>query len=325
MQPQGELFDIGYQRYDGPREGRPRARRTIFEDGMRTILGVGRGGRAKILPALLFLSAIIPALVFVLILSFAGPGADFLPGPADYYSVISFLMLIFAAISAPELLVSDRRNNVIYLYLVRPLTVNDYLLGRFLAFFVLVTALAYSGQIILQVGIILTAADPVQHLQDEWTDIPRFVVAGLVVALFITALPMAAAAFTNRRAYAAVIVIGLFFISSGVADTLTSSIPTCTTSEVRDEAGNVVEVETVCESEGSITGDAAKWYSLINLSEAPLRINNMIFDIEITGDEGSPSAIAGEELPAIVPIAVYLFFTAGPLGLLWLRYRRIRA
>lgn len=325
MQPQGELFDIGYQRYDGPREGRPRARRTIFEDGVRTILGVGRGGRAKILPALLFLSAIIPALVFVLILSFAGPGGDFLPGPADYYSVISFLMLIFAAISAPELLVSDRRSNVIYLYLVRPLTVNDYLLGRFLAFFVLVTALAYSGQIILQIGIILTAADPVQHLQDEWTDIPRFLVAGLVVALFITALPMAAAAFTNRRAYAAVIVIGLFFISAGVADSLTSSITTCTTNELRDDQGNVVDVETVCESEGSITGDAAKWYSLISLRDVPLRINDMIFDIEVTGDEGPPSVIVGQELPAVVPIAVYLFFTAGPLGLLWLRYRRIRA
>ena len=325
MQPQGELFDIGYQRYDGPREGRPRARRTIFEDGMRTILGIGRGGRAKILPALLFLSAIIPALVFVLILSFAGPGADFLPGPADYYSVISFLMLIFAAISAPELLVSDRSNNVIYLYLVRPLTVNDYLLGRFLAFFALVTALAYSGQIILQVGIILTASDPVQYMQDEWADIPRFLFAGLVVALFITALPMAAAAFTQRRAYAAVFVIGLFFISAGVGDALTSSVPTCTTEEVRDDQGNVVSAETVCTEGDPVTGDAAKWWSLVSLRDVPLRVNDMIFDIAVEDDEGPPSVVAGQELPAIVPIAVYLLFTAGPLGLLWLRYRRIRA
>ena len=234
-------------------------------------------------------------------------------------------MLIFAAISAPELLVADRRNNVIYLYLVRPLSVNDYLLGRFLAFFVLVTALAYSGQIILQAGIILTSSDPVQHIQDEWADIPRFLFAGLVVALFITALPMAAAAFTNRRAYAAVVVIGLFFISAGVADSLTTSITTCTTEEVRDEAGNVVSMETTCTEEGSVTGDAGKWYSLISLRDVPLRINDMIFDIEITGDQGPPSVIVGQELPPAVPIAVYLLFTAGPLGLLWLRYRRIRA
>ena len=48
---QGEVFDLGYQRYDGPREGRARGRRAIFETGVRTVLGIGRGGRAKILPS----------------------------------------------------------------------------------------------------------------------------------------------------------------------------------------------------------------------------------------------------------------------------------
>ena len=56
MQPQGEVYNLGYQHYDGPREGRPRARRAIFENGVRTVLGLGRGPRAKVLPALLFLA-----------------------------------------------------------------------------------------------------------------------------------------------------------------------------------------------------------------------------------------------------------------------------
>ena len=46
----GTVFDIGYQRYTGTREGRGRARRAVFKDGLRTALGLGRGGRAKILP-----------------------------------------------------------------------------------------------------------------------------------------------------------------------------------------------------------------------------------------------------------------------------------
>ena len=46
----GTVFDIGYQRYDGPREGRGRARLAVFKDGVRAALGLGRGGRAKILP-----------------------------------------------------------------------------------------------------------------------------------------------------------------------------------------------------------------------------------------------------------------------------------
>mgnify|MGYP007026202615 CR=1 FL=1 len=46
----GELFDLGYQHYDGPREGRMRARKAVFFDGFRTTLGLGRGaeiGRAS--------------------------------------------------------------------------------------------------------------------------------------------------------------------------------------------------------------------------------------------------------------------------------------
>ena len=31
---QGEVYDLGYQRYDGPREGRRRAQRAIFENGV---------------------------------------------------------------------------------------------------------------------------------------------------------------------------------------------------------------------------------------------------------------------------------------------------
>ena len=316
MQPQGEVYDLGYQRYDGPREGRPRARRAIFENGMRTVLGIGRGPRAKILPALLFLGAIVPALIFVIILSVAGPAADFLPGPADYYQVISIILLLFGAISAPELLCPDRRDNVIHLYLVRPLTPTDYLLGRFLAFFVIVLALAYSGQIILQVGLILSASSPWQYIQDNWTDIPRFLGAGVLVALFITAVPLAVASFTNRRAYAAAFVIGLFIVSTIVADILTF------TEECREVRSRDGSTEIVCSpGDEAVTGEAAKWFALISIRDVPIRINDMIFDTE----NETSSARAAAELHDSIPIAWYVLFTAGPMLLLWLRYRRIRA
>ena len=34
----GTVFDIGYQRYTGKREGRQRARTAIFKDGLRAAL-----------------------------------------------------------------------------------------------------------------------------------------------------------------------------------------------------------------------------------------------------------------------------------------------
>ena len=309
----GEVFDLGYQHYDGPREGRSRARIAIFNNGVRTVLGLGRGPKAKILPILLFVSAILPASIFVIILSVAGPAADFLPGPADYYRVVSLTLLIFTAIMAPELLIPDRRDGVLQLYLVRPLTATDYVVGRFLSFFVIVLALVYSGQVMLQIGLILAAADPVDFLRDNWLDIPRFLAAGIVVALFITVVPMAVASVAARRAYAAVFVIGLYFISTPVAAGLTSS--ECHHAEVIEERVGAGEFE--CEP---VTGDAAKWFSLIAFAQTPIRINDMIFD----NDNEDPVAMAAAELPAGVPIAWYLLMTAVPGFLLWWRYQRVR-
>ena len=308
----GEVYDLGYQRYDGPREGRARARRAIFENGVRTVLGIGRGSRAKILPVLLFIGAMTPAVVFVIILSVAGPLADFLPGPADYYQVIAIILLIFAAIMAPELLCPDRKDNVIQLYLVRPITPTDYVGARFLAFFVILLALVYSGQLVLQLGLVLTAADPVDYFRDNWLDIPRFLAAGVVLAGFLAVIPLAVAAFTTRRAYAAAFVIALWFITGTVAGVLTEE------SHCHDEQGADVACSTG--EGGVVTGDAAKWFALVDLGAAPARVNDMIFDRV----NEAASAKAAAEHPDVIPIGVYLLLTLGPGLLLWWRYQRIR-
>jgi hypothetical protein len=75
----GTVFDIGYQRYTGAREGRGRSRLAVFKDGVRIALGFGRGARAKILPwsfiAILALIALIMALVAGAAERLGGPGA----------------------------------------------------------------------------------------------------------------------------------------------------------------------------------------------------------------------------------------------------------
>ena len=163
----GELFALGYQHYDGPREGRMRARKAVFFDGFRTTLGLGRGAGAKVLPMLLFGAAMAPAIIIALIVSLTNDLID-LPGHPEYYQVVSIVLLIFTAIIAPELLCADRRNGVISLYLVRPLSVTDYVAARWLAFFAITLLLVYSGQIVLLAGLILSASDPVDYIRDNW-------------------------------------------------------------------------------------------------------------------------------------------------------------
>ncbi len=151
----GEVYDLGYQRYDGPREGRARARRALLVNGIRSALGIGRGSRAKVLPVLLFLSAVGPAAVMVIIASVTGPGFE-VSGHAGYYSMIATILLLFSAIIAPELLIPDRRDRILHLYLVRPLTPTDYVAGRWSAFLLVTLAIVYSGQVLLFFGELYT-------------------------------------------------------------------------------------------------------------------------------------------------------------------------
>ena len=109
MERQGEVFDLGYRHYDGPRLGRMGAFRALWLNGVRNALGLGRGYRAKILPGLLFFSVMIPALVLTLMATTLG-STEGLPGHSDYYMIVSIILLIFSAIIAPELLCPDRRD-----------------------------------------------------------------------------------------------------------------------------------------------------------------------------------------------------------------------
>jgi len=307
---QGEVFDLGYRHYEGPREGRMRARKAIWMNGVRTALGIGRGWGSKALPILLFIAVMIPAVVLSIIAATAGSIGDF-PGHDDYYQVISTLLVIFSAIIAPELLCPDRRDGVISLYLVRPLSTTDYVAGRWAAFLTVTLALVYLGQVVLFIGFVLATDNPGDYLRENWLDIPRFLLAGLVVAVFTTTIPLAVSAFTTRRAYAAAFVIGLFIISIPVSAILSfcEDGPRSQRSEFGQEREPCIPA----------TGDAAKWFALINLSGVPIHVSDLIFPEENNSDFAQLVA----ELPSIVPVGWYLILTIGPGFLLWWRYRRI--
>ena len=179
--PEGTVFDIGYQHYDGPREGRNRARHSVYTDGLKNSLGLGRGARAKILPWLFIGVLVMVALVMALIAGtvdrFVGAGtaeALDLPSHSDYYGIASIILFIFAAISAPELLCPDRRDGVISLYLVRPLTGSDYIIARWGAFFTVMLIVAWLPQLILLTGLTMGDPIPADYFLDNWLAIPKF-------------------------------------------------------------------------------------------------------------------------------------------------------
>ncbi len=308
---QGEVFDLGYRTYEGPREGRMRPRFAIWTNGIRTALGIGRGWGPKALPAFLFLAVMVPAVIVAVAASQIGLEGDLLRHD-DYYELISIIVVLFSAIIAPELLCPDRRDGVISLYLVRPLTTTDYLAGRWLAFFSVTLALVLLGQVVLFTGYVLAADQPFEYIQDNWRDVPRFLLAGVVVATFTTTIPLAVSGFTVRRAYAAAFVIGLFILSFPVAAILSL----CEEGPPQREAPGEPFVSEPCEP---ATGDNAKWFALLAVAQVPTHVNDMIFPGEADGD----FSVLVDELPDAVPVGWYLLLIFGPASALWWRYRRM--
>jgi ABC-2 type transport system permease protein len=304
-QPQGEVFDLGYQRYDGPREGRMRARKALWTNGIRTALGISRGARSKIMPILFFGVVMTPAVIVILMASVLGLTED-LWGRGEYFAWIILPIILFSAIIAPELLCPDRRDRVLHLYLVRPLTTDDYVIGRWLAFFTISLILVYAGQLVLFLGFTLAADEPFKYLQDNWLDVPRFMAVGFLIAAFTTTIPLAVASFTPRKAYAAGFVIALFVVSSAAAGILTEC----------DDDGRDPSSE--CEP---LTGDNAKWFELVNIGFVPIAVGDLIFDEE----DKSPLDVQIYETRGgeWVVVGWYLLLTLGPALLMLYKYRRV--
>ncbi|MCZ6667027.1 MAG: hypothetical protein O7B81_17140 [Gammaproteobacteria bacterium] len=296
--PTGTVFDIGYQHYDGPREGRNRARFSVYKDGLKNTLGLGRGARAKILPWLFIGVLVAVALVMALIAGtvdrLAGAGTAValdLPSHSDYYGIASIILFIFAAISAPELLCPDRRDGVISLYLVRPLTGSDYIMARWGAFFTVMLLVAWLPQLILLIGLTMGDPEPADYFLDNWLDIPKFLAAGGAIAAYTTTLALLTAGFTTRRAYASAFLVGLFVISTPF------------TTGLAEEIG----------------GTAGQWISMFNLSNIPVHVNDVIFGEASGVTEHAPAA----SLSSWIRVGWFFLWTAGGAGILWLRYRRL--
>jgi ABC-2 type transport system permease protein len=220
-----EIFDLGYQGYEGERTGRWTRRRAIWRDGIRISLGLGRGTGAKIAPWLLLGLALVPIVILVVISAFVGPAEstdDFeLPSYVDYYDWAMVPLGLFAAVVAPLLICPDRRDGVLALYAARPITPLDYVGARWAAFLTVSLLAAWVPEAILFAWNALDAEEPGTFLADHWDVVPRFLAAGAVVAAVLTTLALLVSSFATRRAYASVAMLAVLFIGSavgGIAD-----------------------------------------------------------------------------------------------------------
>ncbi len=216
------IYDRGYRTYDGPRLGPKGARRVVYRDGVRRVLGLGRKARLKIFPWSLIVIAIVAAAVFVGIHWAIGNIEESMRqeiptygGLFDFYSGIS---LLFIALAGPQLLIPDRTKGVLSVYFSRPLTVDGYLTSKVGAFATVVGAIYIIPQVVLHLGLALIAEEGfLSYLGGNLDILWKVPVTAAAFIALHGAVVFALSAVIDRTGIAAAAFLGILFAGAAVA------------------------------------------------------------------------------------------------------------
>ncbi|MGH9085099.1 MAG: ABC transporter permease [Acidimicrobiales bacterium] len=220
----GAVYDRGYRPYEGARGGRRAARAALWRLSIRRALGLRRPWRQKVAPFVLLGIAVIPAIVNVgveyLTRDTVAEGLDFIT--YREYVGVSNALLVFVALTAPDIMCPDRRQRVLPLIFARPLTGTDYVLAKVGAMASILFAFSFLPQVVLFVGQMLVSDDgALRYLRDNAEVLWQVPIAVALLALYYASIGVAIASLTTRRIIAGATIIGLFLVSSIVASIVT--------------------------------------------------------------------------------------------------------
>ncbi|MEU8158426.1 ABC transporter permease [Micromonospora sp. NPDC048986] len=215
--PTGVIHDIGYQRYEGPRLGRRQVFGALYLHGLRTAFGLGRSAKAKIFP---WLVVGIVALVAVALAAVRSQIGEPVATYAQFADAMSWLVIFFVAVVAPELVSRDLRSGVLPLYFSRPLPRSDYALAKLLALVTALWLLLGGPQLLMFLGAAFTTKQGMRGVWNELLDLlPGLLYAGLWAVVFAS-VGLLVASLTGKRAFAAGGVVAVFLMTTPIVGVL---------------------------------------------------------------------------------------------------------
>jgi len=209
------IHDLGYRRYDGAHIGAAGAWRALYGQGLRSLFGLGRSAKAKILPVFVLIATLLPTLA-ILAASSASAGMV----PVRYGQLIVghlILFTLFVAAQAPEVLSRDQQHHVLPLLFTREVTRTSYATARLAAMATALFAMACAPLLLMYIGEIGLAVKPSEAFARMGGKIGPVLLQSSVTAVTLSGIGAALAAWTSRRAYATAAIIGAFLAATAVS------------------------------------------------------------------------------------------------------------
>ena len=223
-QPQryGEVFDRGYKHYDGPRLGRTHAVWALTLYSIKRAMGIKKNWTAKVTPFVLYAAIAIPVAIGIGIRAFVEDAEIF--DYVGFYQYVFIILGVFVAGIAPEMLSSDRRENVLALYFSRAITRIDYLVAKLLATALLTMTVSLVPVLIYWLGIQLLEDSPLKKMADRQDEFWAILAMGTLVALYLGSAGLLVSAFTDRKSIAIGVIVVLFVVSTSIAVVLYNAL-----------------------------------------------------------------------------------------------------
>ena len=296
--PRGAIYDLGYQPYDGPRLGRAYALWSLYVLSVRNSFGFGRGTLPKVLALGLVVLAFVPAVV-QLILAAVVPIEDFeFVRPEEYYGFIQVIIILFVAALASDLVGNDRRSGTLALYFSRPIKRDDYAIAKLVALATSLLAITVLPQAVMFAGNVLGATDGLEWLRDNAGDIGPILLSGLLVCVMFASIGILSATFAERRSFALVSILAIFFVSFAVVRIVISVVD----------------------------GEVARYAVFLSPMHVMRGFTLFIFDavppLTFQSQEGGPAdQIAYVDFPGVLYVLAALAYTAATVSVTMSRYR----
>lgn len=211
------IHDQGYRHYTGQREAQGRAWLVIAKMHVRTAV------RSKPFLALLLAGAIRFIVYGVQVYITTVPGQSFITmSPQLFENFLSGagnLLVFLITISQAGLIADDRRANALQLYLSKPLTRVEYVIGKLMPPMVWVLSITWlPAMLLLLLHILLTGSG--SFLRQNLFLVPAITLVSFLRALLASFLILALSSMTKSRRFVSVMYAGLIFFSAALYQAL---------------------------------------------------------------------------------------------------------